>query len=213
MFRSFLSLFMLLVGLVRPFTRQAGLKRFLGTMTTSAGDTPLFSSHTMPLHMQEKSIDLTLIQLGQTSMNKADNLRHAKQSILQAAKDKKSGASLFILPECWNSPYGVQHFAKYAEDFGGVYDRIKAPLHKEVCVESASDAAEQQRALEKRWSVDGQGGRGVDIDDSCPSETLKMMSALAKELGIVLVGGSIPERVSTTGTLYNTASVFDEQGV
>lgn len=42
-------------------------------------------------------------------------------------------------------------------------------------------------------------------------ETLDMLSSTAKELGIYLIGGSIPE-VDKEGNLYNTSFIFDEDG-
>jgi omega-amidase len=39
-------------------------------------------------------------------------LKHARSKVLEAAK---AGASLIVLPECFNSPYGCQYFPKYAE--------------------------------------------------------------------------------------------------
>lgn len=44
--------------------------------------------------------------------DKAANLKHARSKVLEAAK---AGASLIVLPECFNSPYGCQYFPKYAE--------------------------------------------------------------------------------------------------
>jgi len=44
--------------------------------------------------------------------DKAANLSHARSKILEAAK---AGASMIVLPECFNSPYGCQFFPKYAE--------------------------------------------------------------------------------------------------
>ena len=43
-------------------------------------------------------------------------------------------------------------------------------------------------------------------------ETVSRMSAWARESGVVLVGGSIPE-CDEAGRVYNTSFVFDEQGV
>lgn len=45
--------------------------------------------------------------------DKAANLTHARTKVLEAAR---SGASLIVLPECFNSPYGTQYFPKYAEN-------------------------------------------------------------------------------------------------
>lgn len=50
-----------------------------------------------------------LITLG---ADKAANLSNARSKVLEAAK---AGASLIVLPECFNSPYGTQYFPKYAE--------------------------------------------------------------------------------------------------
>jgi omega-amidase len=163
------------------------------------------------------------MQLGGTSSDKKKNIQHARQTILDAVKPTPKGEmnkQIVVLPECWNSPYGVQYFDKYAEDFGDLYSRIKAPLGNDevppagtVSADKETKAAEeQQRLFEKRWTIDGASGRTAEIDESCQSETIRMMSGLAKELGVVLLGGSIPERESSTGKLYNTASVFDEQG-
>ena len=66
----------------------------------------------------------------------------------------------FLIKECFNSPYGTQYFAEYAE--------------------------------------------------KVPGETTDLLSKLAKDLQIHLVGGSIPE--SCDGKLYNTATVFGPDG-
>jgi omega-amidase len=50
--------------------------------------------------------------LSSKGLDKAANLRHARVKVLEAAR---SGASLIVLPECFNSPYGTQYFPKYAE--------------------------------------------------------------------------------------------------
>ncbi|KAL8695096.1 MAG: hypothetical protein Q9218_000374 [Villophora microphyllina] len=44
--------------------------------------------------------------------NKSANLSRARNRVLEAAG---RGASLIVLPECFNSPYGCQYFPKYAE--------------------------------------------------------------------------------------------------
>lgn len=59
----------------------------------------------------KKPMKLALIQLA-SGADKAANLSHARSKVLEASK---SGAHLIVLPECFNSPYGVKYFAKYAE--------------------------------------------------------------------------------------------------
>ncbi|MCJ1358471.1 MAG: hypothetical protein MMC33_008471 [Icmadophila ericetorum] len=59
----------------------------------------------------KKPFKLALIQLA-TGADKALNLTRARSKVLEASK---AGASLIVLPECFNSPYGTQYFPKYAE--------------------------------------------------------------------------------------------------
>lgn len=54
---------------------------------------------------------LALIQLAVGS-NKAENIARAVVKVGEAAK---AGAHLVSLPECFNSPYGTQHFKEYSE--------------------------------------------------------------------------------------------------
>ena len=68
--------------------------------------------------------------------------------------------NFFALKECFNSPYGIQYFAKYAEKI--------------------------------------------------PGQTTEMLSLLAKELKVFLVGGSIPEEDG--GKYFNTCTVFSPDG-
>ncbi|RJE24172.1 Nitrilase family protein Nit3 [Aspergillus sclerotialis] len=59
----------------------------------------------------KKPLRLACVQLA-SGADKAVNLNHARTKVLEAAK---AGASLIVLPECFNSPYGTQYFSKYAE--------------------------------------------------------------------------------------------------
>ncbi|KAI1790701.1 carbon-nitrogen hydrolase [Ganoderma leucocontextum] len=54
-------------------------------------------------------------------------------------------------------------------------------------------------------------GKPYDIPSS-HSQSVKMLSAAAKEHNVWLLGGSIPEREEPTGKLYNTATVYSPQG-
>jgi omega-amidase len=58
-----------------------------------------------------KSLKVALIQFA-AGPDKARNLAKVKASVSEAAK---SGAKLVVLPECFNSPYAVTAFPKYAE--------------------------------------------------------------------------------------------------
>ncbi|EDS40865.1 conserved hypothetical protein [Culex quinquefasciatus] len=108
--------------------------------------------------MARAGFRIALLQL-KVGPSKADNLANALTRIRSAVRD--NGARVVALPECFNSPYGTQHFAKYAEEI--------------------------------------------------PSgETSRSLSAVAKELGIYLIGGTIPERTPTA--TYNTCTVWSPEG-
>ena len=55
---------------------------------------------------------LALLQMG-VSADKASNLSKAAAMVATAAKE---GAQIISLPECFNSPYGTQHFNEYSEN-------------------------------------------------------------------------------------------------
>ena len=44
--------------------------------------------------------------------NKVENI---KKAITLIKKATENGSKVVALPECFNSPYGIQHFSKYAE--------------------------------------------------------------------------------------------------
>ncbi|KAH9019507.1 carbon-nitrogen hydrolase [Lactarius pseudohatsudake] len=150
-----------------------------------------------------KPFNLTLIQLGQISADKAANLKHARDMIRKAANDERTNGNtqgpgkpdLIVLPECFNSPYGHVHFPVYAESIGFIK------------------------------------GEKYDIDAS-QSESVKMLSEAAKTEGVWLLGGpsafsdlsseswstylpstgSIPEKDPSDGNVYNTSTVYSPQG-
>ncbi|KAK1023776.1 Omega-amidase nit3, partial [Friedmanniomyces endolithicus] len=54
----------------------------------------------------KKPLKLALVQLA-AGADKNANLSHARNKVLEAASN---GAKLVVLPECFNSPYGVKYF-------------------------------------------------------------------------------------------------------
>ncbi|PWN52176.1 carbon-nitrogen hydrolase [Violaceomyces palustris] len=158
---------------------------------------------------------IALVQLGQTSSDKSFNLSHARRSILESVSSNAPGGKvdMVILPECFNSPYGVQYFADYAESFGGLWNRVKRPLP--AALPRMSKGKELVRwTVDNEYGQDGQPSNAIQLDENTlrMSPSLKMLSEAAKEAGVVLVGGSVPERDDLTNNLYNTSCVFDEQG-
>lgn len=60
-------------------------------------------------------------------------------------------------------------------------------------------------------SISYTDGKEYDIQASV-SESVKMLSSAAKEAGIWLIGGSIPERDVETNNIYNTCTVYSPTG-
>ncbi|CCF48350.1 hypothetical protein NDA11_001205 [Ustilago hordei] len=183
------------------------------------------------LSLQKTSV--ALVQLGSTSFDKAFNLKRARDAVLRVAATLPNASSasassptpapvgMVVLPECFNSPYGVKYFAEYAESFGGAYQKIKKPLPSALArmgkgreeirwtIDASTDpSAESKLAREKGI------GKPVEIDDRIQklSPSLKMLSETAREANVVLVGGSVPERDDLTGNIYNSSCVFNGQG-
>lgn len=102
--------------------------------------------------VQGRSFRIALVQLGNIGFDKAKNLAHAQSQILRAAQATPK-TDLIVLPECFNSPYGVDHFGQFAEDIGF------------------------------------QPGTPYDVSSS-ESESIKMLSQVAKQTGVWLFGGA-----------------------
>uniref|UniRef100_A0A1I8JTR3 omega-amidase n=1 Tax=Anopheles arabiensis TaxID=7173 RepID=A0A1I8JTR3_ANOAR len=110
--------------------------------------------------MARAGFRIALLQL-KVGADKAQNIENALAKIRSAVAEK--GARVVALPECFNSPYGTQHFPAYAEEI--------------------------------------------------PSgETSRSLAAIAKELGIYLIGGTIPEKCRMDSKLYNTCTVWSPEG-
>ncbi|KAJ3558055.1 hypothetical protein NM688_g1135 [Phlebia brevispora] len=152
------------LGLDRHLRPIARLFARFPTLTMAAAPPPF------------KPFTLALIQLGHVGDDKTANLKHAREMILKAAAGAESGSrpNLIVLPEVFNSPYGVSHFPKHAETIGFT------------------------------------PGQSFDASKS-DSESVKMLSSTAKEIGTWLLGGSIPERTAD-GKLYNSCTVYSPKG-
>jgi predicted amidohydrolase len=178
------------------------------------------------LSLQKTSV--ALIQLGSTSFDKAFNLKRARDAVLRAAATRPGATAsisapvgMVVLPECFNSPYGVKYFAEYAESFGGAYQKIKKPLPSALArmgkgkeeirwtIDASTDPSAESRLAREKGV-----GKPVDIDERIQklSPSLKMLSETAREAKVVLVGGSVPERDDLTGNIYNSSCVFNEEG-
>ncbi|KAF8321808.1 carbon-nitrogen hydrolase [Clavulina sp. PMI_390] len=82
------------------------------------------ASNTIPPIPGAKKFRIALVQLGQVGSDKAANLKHAREMILKAAAgDGSAKPDMIVLPEFFNSPYGVSYFPGYAEKIGYVKDK------------------------------------------------------------------------------------------
>ena len=138
-----------------------------------------------------RTFKLSLIQLGNITSNKQENLLRVKDKILNNLNVFKS--DVVVLPvgihlskyksiglikrnqECFNSPYGVKYFKKYAEPIPEI------------------------------------GIKANDILSINDSPSVKMLSEIAKNANVFLIGGSIPE-VDKDDKIYNTLTVYDNNG-
>ena len=66
--------------------------------------------------------------------------------------------------------------------------------------------------LPERFAYPAEGAPFRASAECIPGELTRVLSALARELGIVLVAGSMLERVPGKRKFYNTSLVFDEGG-
>ena len=114
--------------------------------------------------------------------DKSKNIDAMVAAVRAAARD---GAALVVLPEMWNCPYANASFPTYAE----VIDPTTR-WGPAVCTDET--------------------GPANDASSEIDSPSVAALAAVARETGVVLVGGSIPERdVDDTTILYNACCVFD----
>lgn len=105
---------------------------------------------------------ISLIQLGQTSKDKSFNLSHA-ESLIQKACSSTYKPDLVVLPECFNSPYGVDYFSEYSEDLEGLWESIKGKDKLKPSFSSYEPFQENPTSkTEEVFKIDGLGGKGFD---------------------------------------------------
>ncbi|KAK4180591.1 carbon-nitrogen hydrolase [Triangularia setosa] len=110
------TLRILTTSLARPSTRpispaQLAFPSFFRKMSTTTTAPP--SAQTTPgTTLLRQPVTLACIQLPSTT-TKSSNLIHAASAVSSAVQS--TGAKIVVLPECFNSPYGTDHFPSYAE--------------------------------------------------------------------------------------------------
>ncbi|KAK4104673.1 carbon-nitrogen hydrolase [Parathielavia hyrcaniae] len=128
------------------------------------------ASSTTPRPVLKQPVKLACVQLA-SGPDKTANLLHAADKVREAAA---TGAKIVVLPECFNSPYGCDHFPAYAETL------LPSP------------------------------------PTPSQSPSFHALSAMARDNNIYLIGGSIPEQVTTEEdekkTYYNTSLTFSPTG-
>ncbi|KAL7269359.1 Omega-amidase nit3 [Rhizina undulata] len=87
------------------------LRRFITSALHKLFTAPTRSYSNVMTSPLRKQVKLALVQMA-TGNDKAQNLLHAREKAVEAAN---RGANVIVLPECFNSPYGTEHFQKYAE--------------------------------------------------------------------------------------------------
>ena len=125
--------------------------------------------------------------------DKSLNIANARAAIEDAARRRR----LVVLPEMWNCPYSNDSFPSYAEIIGPAPGRWTA-RDGTLAKEDDNEDGDEKSAP----------GDGVGSD----AASVAMLSDAAAKLGVVVVGGSVPERCADTGALYNTCCVFDSDG-
>lgn len=122
---------------------------------------------------------LALCQIAVTA-DKQKNIETAKDYITRAAS---SGASIVVLPECFNAPYSTSFFREYAESI-----QLPSTLGSE----------------------DEEGE--VFLVDSSKAPSIHMLQEQAMQNNVYIVGGSVPEIDEQTDKIYNTSITISSRG-
>jgi predicted amidohydrolase len=122
--------------------------------------------------------------------DKSANLERARRAVVEAAR---RGAELVVLPEMFNCPYAHGYFRPYAEPYPEPPGEGVVPGEGTVSDGGAMPA-------ENGESAGGSAGL-----------TWEVVSSAARETGVHLVGGTVPE-LDDRGRVYNTALFVGPDG-
>jgi len=136
-----------------------------------------------PLIAPSAPVTVSLCQV-LVGTDKAANLATAKSAVSAAVA---AGAQLVVLPECFNCPYTTDAFPEYAE-----------PIPEPVA--AAADAAPGSACATPALCV-----------DAVASPSVAEIAGWAREFGVYVVAGSIPER-GPNNEIFNTSTVFSPSG-
>jgi omega-amidase len=159
------------------------------------------SSSSSPLDNKE---DLSVLRVALCQFHVTDDKNtneETARTYLSRAKEK--GARMAVLPEIWNSPYATSAFPEYAERLPDIGDGLSSGSGGEADADADADA--DCDSSKSKWS----------------SSASRLLMNVAKDLDMWIVGGSVPERVTTTNketgmeeeTIYNTCLVLNPEGV
>jgi omega-amidase len=134
--------------------------------------------------MDKLKVALCQIKVG---ADKIQNIETASKALEQSAK----AADLLVLPECWNSPYAVTSFPKYAEIFPPVGEKPKQE-------ESPSTFMLSTKAAELgKWIIGGSVPEtdGSNVYNTCPIFD-PQGTLIAKHRKVHLFDIDIPGRIT-----------------
>lgn len=124
-----------------------------------------------PLVVPVAPVTLGLCQVT-VGADKAANLATARTAVASAVA---AGAQLVVLPECFNCPYSTDAFPEYAEPIPDANGQV---------IDSASDAP-ADAATTSAASAAG---------NASAAPSVAAIASWAREFGVFIVAGSIPER-------------------
>lgn len=95
------------------------------------------------------------------------------------------------------------------------FDKNESRLKAKKYIKEAAENGAQVAALPEMWNCPYANKYFKEYSETAQGETVALMSEAAKENGIYLIGGSIPEAETDKAGkeyIYNTSFCFDKQG-